>query len=189
MKTETNQRSLREFAERLTALMPCFMRAVIHEEKNYLAQGLITLPQVWALVHLCENGPCVMQEVTQAVGLRSSTVTSLVDRLVKLGLVKRWNSEKDRRQVLVAITPKGERILNHMKDEKIKTTMAVFGKIAPRERALYLSIMEKVVEYLSPGSWCGKNPKRSKSGKLAATALILLGLMSGPLRAVAEPGG
>ena len=43
--------------------------------------------------------------------LRHHSAVELVDRLVRRGLVERFQSEKDRRRVIVHIRPRGERLL------------------------------------------------------------------------------
>ncbi|MEL6134548.1 MAG: hypothetical protein AAFR59_14405, partial [Bacteroidota bacterium] len=45
------------------------------------------------------------------------TLTSLVDKIEKLNLVKRVNSKEDRRSILVTITKKGKRMLDEYNDQ------------------------------------------------------------------------
>lgn len=46
--------------------------------------------------------------------LRHHSVVELVDRLVGRGLVERLRSEHDRRQVLIRITPAGQKVIHHL---------------------------------------------------------------------------
>ena len=141
--------SLTEFADRLVGLLPRLADEVISRERNYFSRGLITLPQVRALRALSEGNACAMGDLARLLSLKASTVTGLVDRLVKLGLVRRIRSSEDRRAVLAAISPKGRRILAHLYDENRKSVMSLFGNITGRERAVYLDIIEKIVGRLS----------------------------------------
>jgi DNA-binding MarR family transcriptional regulator len=140
---------LEQFARRLGRLMPRLMRQMMTQDRNYLARGLITLPQLWALHQVAERPDCSMRVLAQALGLQSSTVTGLVDRLVKLGLLKRFNSLDDRRVVLARITPKGRRILEHLHAERHKSIMHMFQHVSQKERAAYLNIIEKILRALS----------------------------------------
>ncbi|MFH1477566.1 MAG: MarR family transcriptional regulator [Verrucomicrobiota bacterium] len=153
MNISSNKRSpemsLEQFAGRLGRLMPRLMRHLMTQDRNYLARGLITLPQLWALHQVAERKTCAMRLLAQTLGLKSSTVTGLVDRLVKLGLLKRFNSQADRRVVLAAITPKGRKILEHLYAERHKSIMHMFQHISPEERAAYLDIIEKILKALS----------------------------------------
>lgn len=141
--------SLKQFAERLVALLPKLHRELISQERNYFSRGLISFPQLQALRVVSEMDSCTMRELAQALALKSSTVTGLVDRLVRLSLVKRYNSLKDRRVVLAAITPKGRKILDHLYEEHRKAIIRLFGNITAQERAAYLDILEKIVGKLS----------------------------------------
>jgi len=85
------------------------MRYMMTQDRNYLARGLITLPQLWVLHQVAERQTCTMHMLAQAFGAESSTITGLADRLVKLGLLKAFNSQTDRRVVLAEITPKAEK--------------------------------------------------------------------------------
>ncbi|MBU4286373.1 MAG: MarR family transcriptional regulator, partial [Verrucomicrobia bacterium] len=71
------------------------------------------------------------------------------DRLVKLGLFKRFNSRTDRRVVLAEITPKGRKILEHLDAERHKSIIHMFQHVSQKERAAYLDIIEKILKALS----------------------------------------
>ena len=140
---------LERFADRLVPLISQLMRHLMTQDRNYLARGLITLPQLWALHQVADHKACTMHMLAQALGLKSSTVTGLVDRLVKLGLLKRFNSQTDRRVVLTEIMPKGRKILEHMYAERHKSIIHMFQHVSQKERATCLDIVEKILKALS----------------------------------------
>ena len=140
---------LHQFADRLVPLMSRLMRDLMTQDRNYLARGLITLPQLRTLHQIAERQTCTMRMLAQALGLKSSTVTGLVDRLVKLGLLKRFNSQTDRRVVLAKITPKGHEILEHLDTERHKSIIHMFRHVSQKERTAYLDIIEKILKALS----------------------------------------
>ena len=128
-------------------------------ERNYLARGVITLPQLWILQEIADAGNCPMSLISQNLGLKSSTVTGIMDRVVGLGLVKRFPSESDRRQVLAELTPKGRRILEHIHAERHRSLIDAFGPLSEQERADYLAIIEKVADQIAAKD---KNKKTNK---------------------------
>ena len=140
---------LQSFADRLVPLMCRLMRHMTTQDRNYLARGLITLPQLWVLHQVAERQTCTMHMLAQTLELKSSTVTGLADRLVQLGLLKRFNSRTDRRVVLAEITPKGRAILKHLDAERHKSIIQMFRHVSPKERAVYLGIVEKILKALS----------------------------------------
>jgi len=141
--------SLEAFADRATEIFPQLVRGMTRHENNYLTKGVITLPQVWALRHLSRQRECPMRELADFMKMGFSSVTGLVDRLVKQGLVARRRTEKDRRVVFVEITVKGRKALKEILDQRRKTTLSLFESLTPEERFLYLGILEKLVKKLT----------------------------------------
>ncbi len=75
-----------------------------------LAEAELTLPQYRVLVFLAvRSRPAT--HVAALLGVSASTMTSVVDGLAARGLVSRSADPSDRRRVLLALTPEGERLL------------------------------------------------------------------------------
>ncbi len=70
----------------------------------------LTLPQMRTLLVLAE-GPLVIGQIAQRLGIGLSTGGHLVDRLVQAGLAERTEDIEDRRRTLAKLTPKGEELL------------------------------------------------------------------------------
>lgn len=153
-----NRMSIEQFADRMTAVMRKMARNMMSAERNYLARGVITLPQLWVLHEIADAGSCPMLLISRNLGIKSSTVTGIMDRLVKLGLVKRYSSKTDRRCVLAEATPKGRHILEHIHAERRRSLINAFGPLSEKERADYLAIIEKV-----SGQIAARNESKSPS--------------------------
>jgi DNA-binding MarR family transcriptional regulator len=67
----------------------------------------VTRAEAQALASVAARRRCAVADVGQALGLRPSTLTSVLDRLADRGLVRRETHPADRRSFLVALTPKG----------------------------------------------------------------------------------
>jgi len=141
--------SVEQFADRMSAIMHKIAGRMLSLERNYLARGVITLPQLWILREIADAEKCPMLSLSRNLGLKSSTLTGIMDRLVGLGLVKRFSSESDRRQVLAELTPKGRRILEHIRAERRSSLIEAFGPLSEKERADYLAIIEKVANQIA----------------------------------------
>ena len=76
----------------------------------------LTLAQLRTLLVLAEEGPLVIGQIAQRLGIGLSTGGHLVDRLVQAGLAERAQDVEDRRRTVARLTPKGEdlyaRLLN-----------------------------------------------------------------------------
>src|SRR5258707_3851118 len=78
----------------------------------------LTLPQLRTLLILAEEGPLVIGQIAQRLGVGLSTGGHLVDRLVQASLAERAEDTGDRRRTLARLTPAGEelhaRLLNRV---------------------------------------------------------------------------
>jgi DNA-binding MarR family transcriptional regulator len=144
--------SLEAFVDREMELLPQLVRGMTRHENNYLSKGVITLPQVWVLRYLTQQPECPMRELAGFMKMGLSSVTGMVDRLVKQGLAGRRRTEKDRRLVFVDITARGRRVLNDILGQRRKTALRLFESLTAEERMIYLSILEKLVKKLSATS-------------------------------------
>ena len=68
----------------------------------------LTIAQLRTLLILAEEGPLVIGQIAQYLGIGLSTGGHLVDRLVQAGLAKRAEDTGDRRRTLARLTPRGE---------------------------------------------------------------------------------
>ena len=66
--------------------------------------------QVMLLFFLQQNNGLSLTQISQGLMLENPTVTGLIDRLEKLGYVKRSDHPNDRRVYLVHLTEKGNKV-------------------------------------------------------------------------------
>jgi MarR family transcriptional regulator, organic hydroperoxide resistance regulator len=76
--------------------------------KPLLGEIGLTYPQYLVMLALWEEDGVTVSRLGQRLYLDSGTLTPLLKRLEKAGLVKRERNEKDERQVLVRVTPEGK---------------------------------------------------------------------------------
>ena len=78
-----------------------------YSQDVHRAYGL-TGPQLWALKTLHSRGPLMAGELSQALAVHQSSLSSLLDRLEARHLVRRLRALPDRRFVRVTLTKEGE---------------------------------------------------------------------------------
>lgn len=76
------------------------------------------------------------QSIADDMVCRNPDVTKLVDRLCKLGLVRRQRSTQDRRVICVHITPKGQAHLQKMKKPLNDVLPRLFASLKKKDIAL-----------------------------------------------------
>ncbi|MFC1975360.1 MarR family winged helix-turn-helix transcriptional regulator [Chloroflexota bacterium] len=105
----------------------------------------LTPPQFMALTHLVfTNKDHTMRELTQLSFQDAPTMTGIVDRLVKMGLVQRTRSDTDRRVVLVQATPAGTELVKRVKKEIRQESTGLFTALTDDD----LISFEYLLEYL-----------------------------------------
>jgi len=67
-----------------------------------------TGPQLWALKTISQNESLSLGELGRRMYLHPSTITGLIDRLEKKGLVERDRDQTDRRVIKLRLTSKGK---------------------------------------------------------------------------------
>jgi DNA-binding MarR family transcriptional regulator len=104
--------------QEITLLERLLLRATLLELGRIAQESSpLTLTQFFALMAAQRHaGGCTMGELAAETLLPRSTATSVVDRLVELGLARRRRDEGgDRRQVKVLLTPQGEALLDQVR--------------------------------------------------------------------------
>ncbi len=138
---------LRADAQRLadifTVLQRCFMLKLSKE----LARGNVSFPQYFLLGFLREQKELSMSEVAQRMGHTTAASTGLVDRLEKLGHVRRAHGQEDRRKILVQITASGLALVGEVRDDMVANLLKMMGALDPHEQKTWLQIYEKIFTY------------------------------------------
>ena len=83
-------------------------RLVIQAYTPMLSELGITYPQYLVLMVLWEKDNQPVNDIAHRLLLETNTITPLLQRMEKLGIVNRKKGEKDRRQQIVSLTKKGK---------------------------------------------------------------------------------
>ena len=75
----------------------------------------LTYPQYLVMLVLWERDDVPVKEIGDRLLLDSGTLTPLLKRLEKAGLIKRTRSRHDERQVLISLTPRGHELRDKAK--------------------------------------------------------------------------
>ena len=77
-----------------------------------------------------------IRTLANRLALKHHSAVELIDRLEKHGYVRRSRSREDRRQVLISLLPKGERILNEVARQRISELRASGASLVKAIQAL-----------------------------------------------------
>ena len=94
-------------------------RAYFHGFKAHMGPILknidLTLAQLRTLAILAEEGPLVIGQIAQRLGVGLSTGGHLVERLVQAGLAERAEDAGDRRRTVARLTAAGEAMYGQLR--------------------------------------------------------------------------
>jgi len=143
---------LDEFGDRMIKLIPRLKIELGCYETSTLTRRDITTTQLLVLECLSTCGHCKMHTLVNALKVKFSAVTAIIDRLVKTGFVTREHGKEDRRTVFVALTHKGRKVLSEVYEQRRKGFIHVFSRVSAVERQDYLMILEKLVDSFKEGN-------------------------------------
>jgi DNA-binding MarR family transcriptional regulator len=88
----------------------------------------LTIAQVKSLFFIADTGSVNFSALAAALRVTKSNVTGIIDRLVQDGLVSRTEKPEDRRMLMLQLTPKGEELVNLLRDRRIEQISAMLQK-------------------------------------------------------------
>jgi DNA-binding MarR family transcriptional regulator len=105
----------------------------------------LSLTQLRVLAILRDHEP-KMAELASYLGLDRSSVSGLIDRAVKRGLVRRDGSADDGRAVRVSFTPDGQRLARILTDEIGGLIEPMTRNLAPADQKRLGTLLNKLLE-------------------------------------------
>lgn len=108
---ETQSQTKHRHAEEVMQSLRRVVKALHEYSTSVEKQFGLTGPQLWALWELNRAGTLSLKALSARMHLDPSTVTGVVDRLHKRGLLVRATDPGDRRRVVLSLTAEGTLLL------------------------------------------------------------------------------
>ncbi|ATN33820.1 hypothetical protein ACO34A_08350 [Rhizobium sp. ACO-34A] len=93
---------------------------------------------------------CIMGDVANELSSPLSTATTVVDRLVRKGLIERRRNEENRRTVRLQLTPMGQQLQDSITSAKRASCETVLEALKSDDRDTYIQLMEQIAENAQP---------------------------------------
>lgn len=114
-----------------------------------IADLKLTVPQFFTLSTLESlGGKASMGELARATYQVSATMTGIIDRLVRDGLVERQRAETDRRSVIVVITPKGQELVDQAWSRALGSLDSVLNEMNSQAMAASYRFVDALITTL-----------------------------------------
>ena len=118
-------------------------RFIVEELKNNGAEGLVP-SHGDILVCLYKNGKMTMKDIANSIHRTKPTVTVLVDKLEKLGYIKREASDEDNRSTNIVLTQKGEGFKVIFEKISNELNKMLYKNLSAEESELIEKLLRKV---------------------------------------------
>ena len=114
--------------------------------KEVARSAELTGPQLTVLKVLEGLGDLSLSELSERIRAQNSTVTGIIDRMEREGLVVRARSTEDRRVVNIQLTEKGARIAREISVEPMEIFRSALESLSANEMRDLLRILTKIAQ-------------------------------------------
>ncbi|HEY3358315.1 MAG TPA: MarR family winged helix-turn-helix transcriptional regulator [Polyangia bacterium] len=104
----------------------------------------LTMGQLGVLEALLHAGPMCQRDLGRKLLRSGANVTTVVDNLERVGLVKRERGAPDRRLMTVSLTGAGRTLIGRVFPDHVASIAAVFGALAPAEQEELARLCKKL---------------------------------------------
>ena len=112
--------------------------------KELARRADLTGPQLTVLKVLEGVGDISLSELSDRIRAQNSTVTGIIDRMEREGLVARLRSTEDRRVVYIRLTDKGAKIAREIAVEPMEIFRDALESLSPGEMRELFKLLTKI---------------------------------------------
>ena len=124
------------------------IQAIDTNSKQLIKRVGLTGPQLVILQEITRMGEVTAGEIAQAVSLSQATVTGILERMEKRGLLARRRSERDKRRIMVRITRNGQQVLDDAPPLMQEAFVERFSDLQEWEQTMILSALQRLVSIM-----------------------------------------
>ena len=128
-----------ESMDKLSVLMQKFQTELLTGElKEY------TLRQLYYIELIDKQEGISFSEISRKLDLKKSTVSIAINQLIDLEIVKKIQSDTDKRFYFLKLTPKGKTIMKMHKQVHKNTIKKILTILSPEEVEIFIKIVDKI---------------------------------------------
>lgn len=147
------------------------VRAVDLHSRHLVEEHGVTAPQLAVLAEAERLDGAAIGALARGVHLSQPTVSGILDRLERRGLVHRERSDRDRRSVVVSVTEQGRKVLRESPSLLQDRFRQELARLKGWERYWLLSALERIAammdaERIKAAPVLDAGPIRTESGDI-----------------------
>ncbi|MEA3332458.1 MAG: MarR family transcriptional regulator [Pseudomonadota bacterium] len=112
--------------------------------RERLAQYGLSQPQFFLLIALYEEDGILITRLAEKVALDKSTLTGILDRLERDGLVSRQAKPDDRRAIHVRLTERSLSLQDDLTHIYYATNQRFISRLTDQEREVFTEVLKKL---------------------------------------------
>lgn len=139
-----------DIAENVLRAIRRIVRRVSDHSRQLSREVGLTVPQLLVLraIGTLEDDEVTLAIVSREVQLSPATVSRILDRLERAGLILRERRASDRRKVCLSLTPAGLDRFQTLPTPLQETFVARLNQLSPRQRSSLLRSLERVIDLM-----------------------------------------
>lgn len=146
-----NGSAMRPFSRSLPMQLMRAREVVMRRFRPHLAARGFS-DQQWRIVRaLADAGEMEIGALSAHCQIHGASLSRMLPKLARAGLIKRANSKADQRRVVVSITPKGRAVFHSVAPESEEIYAAMEREIGPRKLRDLYKLLDELIESL-PGN-------------------------------------
>jgi len=142
---ETDDVAQRSVSDSVMIALRKIIQAIELNSKRLVKRVGLTGPQLVILQEVTRSGEVTAGEIARAVSLSQATVTGILERMEKRGLLARQRSDRDKRRIMVRITESGRQILEDAPPLMQEAFVEKFSSLQEWEQTMILSALQRLV--------------------------------------------
>lgn len=119
-------------------------KAVLGRIEKRLAQDGLTATQIGVLEGILHLGPLTQRDLGRKVLTSAGNMTDVIDKLAARGLVTRTRAPRDRRSVIVDLTPAGRALIEGVFPQHANDIAAAMAGLNSAELATLETLLRKL---------------------------------------------
>ena len=145
MEAETKEQA-REILRTVQLLQRWLTRVYESKRKSPDCCGLgeLTLPQLNTLNAVRRREGATLKELAETLNVSAPSASSMVDRLVDMGMLSREQSSADRRALRVGMSDKGRVSIDSHEETMLSVIGALMERLGPEPTSQWLSVYAQI---------------------------------------------
>ena len=137
-----------EYAAEILQSLRRIIRSIDQHNKQLSREYHMTIPQLVCLRQLAQNSEVTAGHLARTVFLSRATVTGILDRLERKGLIIRTRSSKDRRKVFIGLTPAGQKLTKEMPWPLQERFAQSLASLSEEEQERFDTMLKRLVDMM-----------------------------------------